>query len=89
MARNQRCWSLSNSEGVSARQPKANSKSVLRCWSLSNSEGVSALAGGRRGRQRRRVLVAFKQRRCFSPTLPDTDFPIEVLVAFKQRRCFS
>ena len=36
------------------------------------------------------VLVAFKQRRCFSERIGDErDPPRRVLVAFKQRRCFS
>ena len=60
-----------------------------RCWSLSNSEGVSAYNGRSRKRSGNLVLVAFKQRRCFSSRHDRDGRTNQVLVAFKQRRCFS
>ena len=65
------CWSLSNSEGVSPKSTRSSTRwsstrwSSTRCWSLSNSEGVSP-GNGHSDEQDSGVLVAFKQRRCFS-----------------------
>ena len=83
-----RCWSLSNSEGVSPYMAFAacslargvgrfQTAKVFLPWMVSQTK------------LHQWVLVAFKQRRCFSWHGCTKFGPGWVLVAFKQRRCFS
>ena len=89
-----RCWSLSNSEGVSpSRQREALMAEIQGVGRFQTAKVFLLKYRTYYGKHVDTVLVAFKQRRCFS--LPSrleqeaTDAIDLVLVAFKQRRCFS